>query len=319
VITEAESPAAEPKNSSRAGAKSPELIPCRYISGSTSATLGDFRAQGGRIELRKRIFSPVTSSTRRSSTRGARTSIGPAPVTSDRGSACPLRTTRRCPCSSTLMDQARHVGVDLGFEGCGQHPPGPFGHDSSSPVASSALAASSTCTLNIGVPSCRRVTAGVLVCVKQEGTPRLRSGGASTGFGYNRLGHQDRGEHHPSVGALCPGAQFHAYTLREPIGVVGQIIPWNFPLLMAAWKLGPALATGNTVVLKPAEQTPLAALYLAEIMAEAGLPNGVVNVVTGYGETAGAALVGPRTRSTRSPSPARPKSVGSLPRPPRET
>ena len=88
----------------------------------------------------------------------------------------------------------------------------------------------------------------------------------------------------------APGAQFHAYTLREPVGVVGQIIPWNFPLLMAAWKIGPALATGNTVVLKPAEQTPLAALYLAEIMAEAGLPDGVVNVVTGFGETAGAAL-----------------------------
>ena len=88
----------------------------------------------------------------------------------------------------------------------------------------------------------------------------------------------------------APGAEFHAYTLREPIGVVGQIIPWNFPLLMAAWKIGPALATGNTVILKPAEQTPLAALYLAEIMAEAGLPDGVVNVVTGFGETAGAAL-----------------------------
>ena len=88
----------------------------------------------------------------------------------------------------------------------------------------------------------------------------------------------------------APGAQFHAYTLREPIGVVGQIIPWNFPLLMAAWKLGPALATGNTVVLKPAEQTPLSVLYLAEIMAEAGLPDGVVNVVNGFGETAGAAL-----------------------------
>ena len=91
----------------------------------------------------------------------------------------------------------------------------------------------------------------------------------------------------------APGAEFHAYTLREPVGVVGQIIPWNFPLLMAAWKLGPALATGNTVVLKPAEQTPLSALYLAEIMAEAGLPDGVVNVVNGYGETAGAALGGP--------------------------
>ena len=87
-----------------------------------------------------------------------------------------------------------------------------------------------------------------------------------------------------------PGAQFHAYTLREPVGVVGQIIPWNFPVLMAAWKLGPALATGNCVVLKPAEQTPLSALYLAQLIAEAGVPDGVVNVVTGFGETAGAPL-----------------------------
>jgi phenylacetaldehyde dehydrogenase len=87
-----------------------------------------------------------------------------------------------------------------------------------------------------------------------------------------------------------PGANFHSYTLREPIGVVGQIIPWNFPLLMAAWKLGPALTTGCTVVLKPAEQTPLTALRLAELIAEAGVPDGVVNVVPGYGETAGAAL-----------------------------
>ena len=87
-----------------------------------------------------------------------------------------------------------------------------------------------------------------------------------------------------------PGANFHSYTLREPLGVVGQIIPWNFPLLMAAWKLGPALATGNCVVLKPAEQTPLTALKLAELIAEAGVPEGVVNVVPGYGETAGAAL-----------------------------
>ena len=87
-----------------------------------------------------------------------------------------------------------------------------------------------------------------------------------------------------------PGANFHSYTLREPVGVVGQIIPWNFPLLMAAWKLGPALACGNTVVLKPAEQTPLTALRLAGLMAEAGVPDGVVNVVPGFGETAGAAL-----------------------------
>ncbi len=84
--------------------------------------------------------------------------------------------------------------------------------------------------------------------------------------------------------------KYFAYTRREPVGVVGQIIPWNFPLLMAAWKLGPALATGCTVVLKPAEQTPLSALLLAELIAEAGFPDGVVNVVPGYGETAGAAL-----------------------------
>jgi aldehyde dehydrogenase (NAD+) len=81
------------------------------------------------------------------------------------------------------------------------------------------------------------------------------------------------------------------YTLREPVGVVGAIIPWNFPLLMAVWKVAPALACGNTLVLKPAEQTPLSALELAAIAAEAGLPAGVLNVVTGYGETAGAALV----------------------------
>jgi phenylacetaldehyde dehydrogenase len=86
------------------------------------------------------------------------------------------------------------------------------------------------------------------------------------------------------------GDKFFAYTLREPVGVVGQIIPWNFPLLMAAWKVAPALATGCCVVLKPAEQTPLTALLLGELVQEAGIPDGVVNVVPGYGETAGAAL-----------------------------
>ncbi len=80
------------------------------------------------------------------------------------------------------------------------------------------------------------------------------------------------------------------YTLREPVGVVGQIIPWNFPLQMAAWKLAPALACGNTVILKPAEQTPLTALRLGELICEAGFPEGVVNIVPGFGETAGAAL-----------------------------
>jgi phenylacetaldehyde dehydrogenase len=88
----------------------------------------------------------------------------------------------------------------------------------------------------------------------------------------------------------APGAHFHAFTMREPVGVVGQIIPWNFPLLMAAWKLGPALTCGNCVVLKPAEQTPLSALRLGELLLDAGLPDGAVNIVTGFGETAGAAL-----------------------------
>jgi phenylacetaldehyde dehydrogenase len=93
----------------------------------------------------------------------------------------------------------------------------------------------------------------------------------------------------PISGVTAPGAAFHAYTRREPVGVVGQIVPWNFPLLMAAWKLGPGLATGCTVVLKPAEQTPLSALRLGELLLEAGLPAGVVNIVTGFGD-AGAAL-----------------------------
>ncbi|HEY7850790.1 MAG TPA: aldehyde dehydrogenase family protein [Ktedonobacterales bacterium] len=80
------------------------------------------------------------------------------------------------------------------------------------------------------------------------------------------------------------------YTLREPLGVVGQIIPWNFPLQMASWKLAPALAAGNTVILKPAEQTPLTALRIGELICEAGFPDGVVNIVPGFGHTAGAAL-----------------------------
>ncbi len=85
---------------------------------------------------------------------------------------------------------------------------------------------------------------------------------------------------------------YFCYTRHEPTGVVGQIIPWNFPLLMQAWKWGPALATGCTVVLKPAEQTPLSALRVAALAQEAGVPDGVLNVVPGYGPTAGAALSG---------------------------
>jgi phenylacetaldehyde dehydrogenase len=87
----------------------------------------------------------------------------------------------------------------------------------------------------------------------------------------------------------APGGRFHAFTLREPVGVCAQIVPWNFPLVMAAFKVAPALACGNTVILKPAEQTPLTALLLAEVIAEAGVPDGVVNVLTGFGDV-GAAL-----------------------------
>ena len=90
--------------------------------------------------------------------------------------------------------------------------------------------------------------------------------------------------------SLSTPAEFHSYTLREPVGVVAQIIPWNFPLLMAAWKLAPALATGCTVVLKVAEQTPMSALRLAELIDEAGFPPGTVNILTGFGEGAGAPL-----------------------------
>ncbi|HEX7321683.1 MAG TPA: aldehyde dehydrogenase family protein [Mycobacterium sp.] len=92
----------------------------------------------------------------------------------------------------------------------------------------------------------------------------------------------------PSMSAM-PGAKFQSFTLREPMGVVGAIIPWNFPLLMAGFKVPVALATGNTMILKPAEQTPLTALLLAEVLAEAGVPDGVFNVITGFGD-AGARL-----------------------------
>jgi aldehyde dehydrogenase (NAD+) len=83
---------------------------------------------------------------------------------------------------------------------------------------------------------------------------------------------------------------FFCYTQHEPIGVVGQIIPWNYPMLMQAWKLAPALATGNTVVMKPAEQTPLSALRIGSLIVEAGFPEGVVNLLSGFGPTAGAAI-----------------------------
>ncbi|KFM71913.1 Aldehyde dehydrogenase, mitochondrial, partial [Stegodyphus mimosarum] len=89
---------------------------------------------------------------------------------------------------------------------------------------------------------------------------------------------------------LAIDGNYFSYTRHEPVGVCGQIIPWNFPLLMQAWKLAPALAAGNTVVLKPAEQTPLSALYVGQLIKEAGFPEGVVNIVPGYGPSAGSAI-----------------------------
>ncbi|MEM1211480.1 MAG: aldehyde dehydrogenase family protein [Planctomycetota bacterium] len=94
----------------------------------------------------------------------------------------------------------------------------------------------------------------------------------------------------PITVPYTPGARYHAYTRKEPVGVAAQITPWNFPLLMVAWKLAPALAAGCTIVLKPAEQTPLSALRLGDLILEAGFPEGVVNIVTGLGEDAGAPL-----------------------------
>ena len=94
-----------------------------------------------------------------------------------------------------------------------------------------------------------------------------------------------------NVSIGIPNTEFHAYTLRQAVGVVGQIIPWNFPLVMAALKLAPALACGCTSILKPAEQTPLSAIRLVELAEEAGIPKGVINLITGFGETAGRAIV----------------------------
>jgi acyl-CoA reductase-like NAD-dependent aldehyde dehydrogenase len=96
--------------------------------------------------------------------------------------------------------------------------------------------------------------------------------------------------HGATINLSMPG-EWHAYTLREPVGVVGQIVPWNFPFVMGVAKIAPALAVGCTVVLKPAEQTPLTTIRLGELIAEAGFPEGVVNIITGFGETAGRALV----------------------------
>ena len=116
------------------------------------------------------------------------------------------------------------------------------------------------------------------------------------------------------LGDTIPVAGGQAWTVREPLGVVGLIVPWNFPLTIAAWKLGPALAAGNTVVLKPAELTPLTALRFAELALEAGLPEGVLNVVVGPGLGRAARGWWSTRTSPRSRSPARPRWDARSPR-----
>ena len=113
-----------------------------------------------------------------------------------------------------------------------------------------------------------------------------------------------------SADVVTAGAPMHAYTRKEPVGVAALITPWNLPLMMAAWKLGPMLASGCSGVLKPAEQTSLSALRLGQLMIEAGVPAGVINIVTGLGHEAGDDS--PATRTwTSSPSPAPPRSASS--------
>ena len=119
------------------------------------------------------------------------------------------------------------------------------------------------------------------------------------------------------LGDTIPVAGGQAFTVREPLGVVGLIVPWNFPLTIASWKLAPALAAGNTVVLKPAELTPLTALRFAEIALEAGMPEGVVNVVVGPGSVVRRSGWSSTPTSPRSPSPARPRSGARSPPAPR--
>ena len=113
-------------------------------------------------------------------------------------------------------------------------------------------------------------------------------------------------------GEIAPtGVDALALVGREPLGVVGAVVPWNYPLIVTSWKLAPALATGNSVVLKPAEQSPLSALMLAELASQAGLPDGVLNVVPGFGEEAGGRSDATQT-STRSHSPGRSRSAGAF-------
>ncbi len=112
----------------------------------------------------------------------------------------------------------------------------------------------------------------------------MASGAADTFRYYAGWATKIYGETNPSDPSMFN------YTLREPVGVCGQIIPWNGPVAMFAWKIAPALACGNVCIIKPAEQTPLTALFLGELIQEAGIPEGVVNIITGFGETAGAAI-----------------------------
>jgi betaine-aldehyde dehydrogenase len=143
----------------------------------------------------------------------------------------------------------------------------------------------------------RRIGDAVLMHQEELAVLESRNAGKPIGDARGEMGmvaqvfHYYSGAPERLLGDTIPVSGGQAWTVREPLGVVGLIVPWNFPLTIAAWKLGPALAAGNTVVLKPAELTPLSALRFAEIALEAGLPEGVLNVVVGPGSICGSRLV----------------------------
>ena len=176
VITDGDSPAADPKNSVSAGAKSPVDMPCRYSSGSTSDTFGLLRHHGATIELRNRIRSPLSGSTRRSFTRGARISTAPAAVVIVRGRACPLRTTSRRPCSSSSPRSAARYSSTSSSNAAASIRRAPSRQISSNVDDSSSPVDSSVTTVNIGVPSSPALQRQrLLVKVNEEGTSRPRT------------------------------------------------------------------------------------------------------------------------------------------------
>ena len=185
VITDDDRPAALPKNSASAGAKSPVDSPCRYSSGSTSLTFGDLRHHGGTIDERNRLRSPVSASTRRSLTRGARISTRPAAVVIERGRACPLRVTSRRPRSSSWSTTAAMYSPASSSSAAASMRRAPSRQISSSVEDSSSRVDSSVTTLSIGVSFLAGApTPAARLKINEEGTPRPRAGDRSTTSGH---------------------------------------------------------------------------------------------------------------------------------------